>query len=199
MSTSMLRRISRDGGTEHEDRDEERRHRVARRPARPHRDETGEDGDRPCEVTPEMQRVGEQCRAVVLARGPQRHDRAREVDREHERDRDEHPPVRVDARVTQPASRATARLATATLTSESTAASASAARCSALPWPYWCPRSAGLTAMPTAKNVSRAATRSVPEWSDSATSPSDPLARPVTSLTAISAAAATTETSAARR
>ena len=50
-----------------------------------------------------------------------------------------------------------------TLASARNAASASAARCSALPWPYWCEWSAGRPATPTAKNVSSAATRSVPE------------------------------------
>ena len=62
-----------------------------------------------------------------------------------------------------PASRATARPATPTLTIASTPASNSAARCSAFPWPYWCCSSAGRPETPIAKNVSSAATRSVPE------------------------------------
>src|SRR5579885_3146054 len=73
------------------------------------------------------------------------------------------------------------------------AASASAARCSALPWPYWCVTSAGRTATPTAKKVSSAATRSVPEWMASETRPRLCVARPVASLSAISAAAASTD------
>ena len=59
--------------------------------------------------------------------------------------------------------------------------------------------SAGRTATPTAKNVSSAATRSVPECTASDTSPRLPLARPVDSFSPISAQAAPTETSAVRR
>ena len=100
---------------------------------------------------------------------------------------------------THPARRATASAPTATLTRRSTNASANAARCSALPWPYGWPRSAGRPATPIAKYVSNAATRSVPECSASETRPRLPLARPVTSLIAISAVAAPTDTSAIRR
>ncbi len=98
-----------------------------------------------------------------------------------------------------PVSLSTANAATLIDTSTSTAASASAARCSALPWPYGWLRSAGLTATPTAKNVSNAATRSVPECTASETRPRLPLARPVVSLSPMSAQAAATETSAVRR
>src|ERR671910_471270 len=78
-------------------------------------------------------------------------------------------------------------------------ASASAARCSALPWPYGWPGSAGRPATPTAKNVRSAATRSVPEWIASETSPRLPLASPAPSLSAIRTRAAPIETSAVRR
>ena len=78
-------------------------------------------------------------------------------------------------------------------------ASASAARCSALPWPYWWPGSAGRAATPTAKKVSSAATRSVPECAASERRPRLCVARPTPSLSATSAAAATTETSAVFR
>ncbi len=60
-------------------------------------------------------------------------------------------------------------------------------------------RVGGPRATPTANSVSSAATRSVPECSASATSPSEPLGIPAASLTAISRQAATTETSAVRR
>ena len=56
--------------------------------------------------------------------------------------------------------------------------------------------SAGRTATPTAKNVSSAATRSVPEWTASETSPRLCVASPVPSLSAISANAANTDQSA---
>src|ERR671937_779297 len=79
------------------------------------------------------------------------------------------------------------------------AASASAPRCSALPCPYWWATSAGRTATPTAKNVSSAATRSVPECAASETRPRLCDARPAPSFTATSAAAASTETRAVRR
>jgi hypothetical protein len=84
------------------------------------------------------------------------------------------------------------------LTSVRKAASPSAARCSALPWPKGWSSSAGRPATRSAKKVSSAATRSVPECSASATSPSEPEARPVASLRATSAPAATTEKSALR-
>ena len=68
-------------------------------------------------------------------------------------------------------------------TSPRNALSPSAARCSALPWPYWCSSSAGRTATRTANSVSSAATRSVAEWAASATKASDPVSTPVASLT----------------
>src|SRR3954452_3669461 len=79
------------------------------------------------------------------------------------------------------------------------APSASADRCSALPCPYWWPVSAGRAATPTAKNVRSAAIRSVPECAASDSKPRLCVASPVPSLSAMSAAAATTERSAVRR
>ena len=185
---------------EHERGDEERRDRVSLGEAGRRGDEAREDGERADEVAAEVERVREQRLAPVAPRRSQRDDRPAEVDRQHEPDDREHPPGRVD-RAAPPrrtgASRASA--ATATLTRASTAASKSAARCSALPWPYWCPSSAGRTATPIAKNVSSAATRSVPECSASETSPRLPLARPVPSFNATRAPAAPIETSAVRR
>ena len=96
-------------------------------------------------------------------------------------------------------SRITARTMMTTLATRRNAASASEARCSAFPCPYWWPGSAGRTATPTAKNVRSAATRSVPEWIASETSPRLCVASPVPSLSAMSAHAAKTETSAVRR
>ena len=62
------------------------------------------------------------------------------------RDCREDPPGRLDLALDRsPPSRATASAATTRLTSASTDASASAARCSALPCPYWWPASAGRT------------------------------------------------------
>src|SRR5579862_1074876 len=95
--------------------------------------------------------------------------------------------------------RITAWVMMKTLATRRNAASASEARCSAFPCPYWWPVSAGRTATPTAKKVSIAATRSVPEWIASETSPRLCVTRPVTSLSAMSAQAATTEPSAVRR
>src|SRR3954463_4865792 len=79
------------------------------------------------------------------------------------------------------------------------APSASADRCSALPCPYWWPVSAGRAATPTAKKVRSAAIRSVPECAASDSKPRLCVARPVPSLSAISATAATTDRSAVRR
>ena len=78
-------------------------------------------------------------------------------------------------------------------------ASPSAARFWAFACPNGWPRSAGRTATETAKNVSSAAARSVPECAASASSPRLPLAIPATSLIAMSTQAAPTETSAMRR
>src|SRR3954447_14268805 len=98
-----------------------------------------------------------------------------------------------------PVSRAIARHPMNTLTPTRNVASASAERCSAFPWPYWWPTSAGRAATPTAKSVSRAATRSVPECAASDRRPRLCVASPVTSFSAISVAAAKTERSAVRR
>src|SRR5215468_8467013 len=78
-------------------------------------------------------------------------------------------------------------------------ASASALRCSAFPCPYWRETSAGRTATPTAKNVSSAAIRSVPECAASETRPRLCEARPAPSFSAISATAAAIEIRAVRR
>ena len=86
-----------------------------------------------------------------------------------------------------------ARQTITTLAMTRIAPSASAARCSALPWPYWWPGSAGRTATPTAKNVSSAAMRSVPEWAASEMRPRLCVASPVPSLSAMSASAANTD------
>ena len=100
---------------------------------------------------------------------------------------------------TAPASRATASPAMTRLTAMRKPASASAARFWAFACPNGWPRSAGRTATETAKNVTSAAARSVPEWAASARSPRLPLAIPATSLIAIRRHAAPTETSAVRR
>jgi hypothetical protein len=103
------------------------------------------------------------------------------------------------ARLTTPRSRRTARAAITALTAIRNPASASAARFCAFPCPYGCPRSAGLTATETAKNVRSAAARSVPECAASASRPRLELARPAASLIAIRRHAAPTDTSAVRR
>ena len=96
------------------------------------------------------------------------------------------------------ASRRAARKPMASDTSTRKALSPSAARCWALPWPYWWSSSAGRTATRTANSVSSAATRSVAEWAASARKASEPVARPVPSLTAIRTIAAPTLISAVR-
>src|SRR3954471_12300383 len=98
-----------------------------------------------------------------------------------------------------PNSRQSARQAIRRLATTRIAASASAARCSALPWPYAWPGSAGRIATPSATKVRIAATRSVPEWAASERRPRPPVAIPEMSLTAIRATAARIETRAVRR
>src|SRR5947208_6646166 len=92
-----------------------------------------------------------------------------------------------------PVSRTSARQMITTLATTRIAPSASAARCSAFPWPYWWPGSAGRTATPRAKNVRSAAMRSVPEWAASEMRPRLWVARPVPSLSAMSTSAASTD------
>ncbi len=60
------------------------------------RDQTGEHGDRPGEVAAEVERVREQRIAAVEACAAQRDHRSRPVDDEHEPDRRERPPRRLD-------------------------------------------------------------------------------------------------------
>src|SRR4029078_9435500 len=81
----------------------------------------------------------------------------------------------------------------------SSPASPRAARCSAFPWPYAWPGSAGRRATPTAKKVRSAAIRSVPECAASERRPRLCVAMPVTSFNPLRAIAASTEKSAVRR
>ena len=83
-------------GGDDEPRDEQRCDRVPGGDVERRRDEAGENGDRPCEVAPEVERVGEQRVAAVEPGAAERDHRPRRVDREHERDRRERPPGRVD-------------------------------------------------------------------------------------------------------
>src|SRR3954464_8573174 len=85
-----------------------------------------------------------------------------------------------------------------TLTRMRKLASAMAARCSALPCPNGWSSSGSRLATPSAKNVSSAATRSVPECIASATRPRLPVSRPVTSLRTTRTPAAKTDSSAVR-
>src|SRR6476619_3211364 len=98
-----------------------------------------------------------------------------------------------------PNRRQSARQAISRLATTRIAASASAARCSALPWPYAWPGSAGRIATPSATKVRIAAIRSVPECAASESRPRLFVAIPARRLTAISTQAATIETSAVRR
>jgi hypothetical protein len=95
--------------------------------------------------------------------------------------------------------RSIARAAISTLASERNDASASAARCSALPCPYWWERSAGRLATPSARKVRSAATRSMPECAASEMRPRLCADRPTTSLRTTSAVAAATDHRAVRR
>src|SRR3954466_5262665 len=110
-----------------------------------------------------------------------------------------------------PVSRTSARQMITTLATTRIAPSASAARCSAFPWPYWWPGSAGRTATPRAKNVRSAAMRAGPGGAGSGVGarlrgggaaerrPRLWVARPVPSLSAMSASAASTDQRAAFR
>ena len=90
--------------------------------------------------------------ARVAPRRPPGDGRAARVDRDHDEHHAEHVPRRVHG--VRAASRTAARSARTPIRrspSDRNAASASAARCSALPWPYWCDTSAGRPATPIAK------------------------------------------------
>ena len=124
------------GGEDDEERDEERGDRVAVGPARPHREQAAEHGERAERGRSRSGARSRQSAALVVPpRGAERDDGARDVDHDHDADRGEHPPGgRRRSRSSRRAARPRA-LPTATLTSTRNAASASAARCSALPWP----------------------------------------------------------------
>ena len=84
------------GSRDDESRDEERGDRVAFGKAERRRREAGEHGERSGEIAPEVERVREQRVAAVATCGAQRDRRPHRVDREHEPDRREGPPGRVD-------------------------------------------------------------------------------------------------------
>ena len=117
-----------------ESRDEERGHRVPSGKPERRRGQPGEHGKRPGEVAPEMERVREQRVAPVAPRGAQRDRGTRRVDRDHESDRREGPPGRLDLELDRRRRGARSRApAMTTLTRTRKAASASAARCCGLP------------------------------------------------------------------
>ena len=96
MSTSTFRLASRNAAATTSAGDEERRDRVTGGEAERGGDQAGEHRERSREVAPEVERVGEQRVAPVEARAPQRDHRSRRVDHEHEPDRGERPPGRLD-------------------------------------------------------------------------------------------------------
>ncbi len=191
-----------DRGEEDETRDEQRRQRVAVRvaAARPPR---ARRGPRPSRAG--RRRSGARSPAAPRFRsaGPSA---ARRLVRpasisDHDREHEERPPRGVDVRLEDPGqARERERGDDEARDDEDRRPRASAARCSAFPWPYWCPGSAGRTATPTAKKVSSAATRSVPECSASETRPRRAAREAGRELEQRPArAAATTDTSAVRR
>ena len=195
ISTSTFTRISRAAREQHEHGDEERRDRVAARIAGPREQQPDEHGDRARRGRSRngaRSRRARRCRCAATtrhettraARVDQRSRRRRRRTRTRRRARDG---------AWSAASRSIARTPIRMLAAARNAASASAARCSALPWPYWCVTSAGRPATPSARNVSSAATRSVPEWTASETSPRLWAASPTVSLSTTSAAAAPTD------
>ena len=95
MSTSTFRRARRKAATTTA-RDEERGDRVAGREAQCGGHQTRENGERPHEVAPEVERVREECVALVETCAAQRDHRPRAVDHEHERDRGERPAGGID-------------------------------------------------------------------------------------------------------
>ena len=156
--------------------------------------------DRAAEVAAEMQRVRRERRARVAARGAHRRNRAADVDHDHDADHDERVPARVhraDASC-RPAARSRARRSAGSRRRGSRprraprGAPPSRARTGARCRP-------GGAATPTAKSVSSAAIRSVPECAASESRPRLCVARPVPSFSPIRAIAASTEKSAVRR
>ena len=82
-----------------EDGNEERRHRVALRPAEGSSSEPREDGNRAHQIASEVQRVREQRGARIAPRRSQRDGRPRDVDDDHRHDDHERPPRSVDLRL----------------------------------------------------------------------------------------------------
>ena len=83
-------------GDEDEDRDEERRERIALAPPCPGEDQPDEHRRRAGEVAAEVHRVGRERRASELARRPKRDRHAAQVDGDHDRDDEKGVPDRID-------------------------------------------------------------------------------------------------------
>ena len=114
--------------------------------------ETDEHRDRPDEIARKVERVRRERGARVTAGRPARRTVARLASTAITTSTT--PRTYQDACTgwcPDPNSRCSARTPISTLTSDRNPASASAARCSALPWPYWCDTSAGRPATPIAK------------------------------------------------
>ena len=95
----MFRLHEAPGGDQHEQRDEERGHGIALRPACAGQQETDEDRSRARHVAREVDRVRGERRALVEARGPSRDRRPARVDGDDDEDDDERVPRRVDVRL----------------------------------------------------------------------------------------------------
>ena len=80
------------GGRDDEERDEQRGDGVASRPTGPDDEKTREDGERADEIAPEVECVRGEGRALEQACRPERDERPRNVDRDHDPDCGEHPP-----------------------------------------------------------------------------------------------------------
>ena len=198
ISTSTLRRISLTAADEHERRDEQRRDRVGVRVPGADEQQADEHRDRAGEIAREVERVRRERDAAVPARRTRRRDRPRDVDHDHDADHRDRVPLRMHlaAGAGEPDDRAPDDRDAREHEDRALRERREMLR---LPVPVLVPGSAGRPATPTAKNVSSAAIRSVPECSASESRPRLPVARPVPSLSPISAAAASTEKSAVLR
>ena len=147
-------------------------------------DEAGEHRDRAREVAAEVERVREERVAAVEPRAAQRDHRPRRVDDEHERDRRERPPRRLDLELDDASQAKDRRDGDADADEDQEPGLRERGEVLRLAVSPRMPAVGRRTATETAKNVRSAAARSVPECAASASSPRLELARPATSLIA---------------
>ena len=187
------------GRDENEHGDQQCGDRVAVGVAGAREEEANEHRRRAEQVAAEVERVRRERRAPVTPRAAPGHDRPADVDGDDQDDDGEGVPRGVDIGAGVPEQMRERALADEEARHDEKSGLGECRQVLCLAVPVGVARVGGPPRTPMASSVRRAATRSVPEWSASETSPRLPVASPVTSFSATRIAAARTETSAMRR